>query len=80
MRAQLAWKHICGLLPLARRRAGAVYYGREENIPMAQCIIIGTNKSEADLALAQNLEVISEVWKILQVDAKPEWFRLVCTR
>ena len=36
-------------------------------------IIIGTNKSEADLALAQNLEVISEVWNILQVDAKPEW-------
>ena len=33
IRAQLAWKHICSLLPLARRRAGAVYHGREENVP-----------------------------------------------
>lgn len=44
---------------------------------MGKKIIVGTNKSRVDLALAQNIEVISEVWKVLQVDAKPEWFRLV---
>jgi len=44
IRAQLAWKHICGLLRPERRRASAVHYYGIEDVPMAQCIIIRTNK------------------------------------
>ena len=77
IRTQLAWRHICRLLAPERRRAHAIHYRRGNNL-MATCIIIGTNKSRADLALTQDINVISEVWRVLQVDAEPEWFQLAC--
>ena len=68
IRTQLAWRQICRLLAPERHRADAIYYRKGNNL-IATCIIIGTNKSRADLALTQDINVISEVWKIVQVDA-----------
>jgi len=62
------------MLPPKARRGTLVHYDVGEQT-CAMCIYIGSNISRKDMKMAQNIDLISKVWDVLQLDAEPQWLR-----
>jgi len=70
-RRHLTWQAICRRLPEDCRRWAVV---PTEAGSLAHCVVVATNETPEDLNRAEDLEMIGNVQKVVNVHTPPKWY------